>query len=314
MLDIIGITFPVFGLIAVGYFTVWLGMFSADDLKVFGRYVLNIALPALLFMVLSRNPLSEIVHGEYLMVYGGAALVTMGLTYLWFTLRPTGPALRAIAVMGASCPNSGYLGLPILMLALPEIADSAIAMNLFVENLVMVPISLVLLDLSCQREGQSIPKLLAQTFKNIAKRPLVIGMALGILASAVNFQMPVPFERLIGLVAASLAPIALFVIGGSLVGLPMRGNFPIALQITFAKLIVQPLVVAAIIAGLITLGSMSLSTEMQSALIISSAMPMIGIYAILAQEYGHEGMASIALLASVTLGFFTASALLYILL
>lgn len=314
MLEIIGITFPVFGLIALGYAVVWKGLFSQDDLKVFGKYVLNIALPALLFSALARNPISEVFQPEYIAIYGIASLGSMGLSYLWFTLRPTGPARRAIAVMGAGCPNSGYLGLPILMLAFPNVAASAISMNLIVENLVMVPLSLLLLDLSRPRDGQSMAKLLGGIFLGILKRPMIIGMILGMLTSIFGGHLPVPFERLTTLLAGSTAPIALMVIGGSLVGLPLQGNLSMALQIVVTKLILHPALAALTIMAWAALGLSGMDPTLAAALIVSASMPMLGIYAILAQDYGHAGMASMAMLGSVVFGFFTSSALLFLLL
>jgi len=49
------------------------------------------------------------------------------------------------------------------------------------------------------------------------------------------------------------------------------------------------------------------------ALILSAAMPMFGIYTVMAQDYGHEGLASIALLGATAASFFTLSGLLILL-
>ena len=52
---------------------------------------------------------------------------------------------------------------------------------------------------------------------------------------------------------------------------------------------------------------------MAVAVILSAAMPMFGIYTLLAQDYGHEGIASIALLGATAGAFFTLSAFLALL-
>jgi malonate transporter and related proteins len=56
-----------------------------------------------------------------------------------------------------------------------------------------------------------------------------------------------------------------------------------------------------------------LSGDMAVAVILSTAMPMFGIYTLLAQDYGHEGLASLALLGATAGAFFTLSTLLAIL-
>ena len=48
-------------------------------------------------------------------------------------------------------------------------------------------------------------------------------------------------------------------------------------------------------------------------MILSAAMPMFGIYTVLAQEQGLEGLASIAMLAATSAAFVTLSLLLAIL-
>lgn len=313
MLSILEITAPVFGLVALGYAVVWRGLFSQSDLKVLGRYVMNIALPALIFSALTRTSISDAFHPEYIALYAAASLGSMGLSYLWFTLRPTGPARRAIAVTGAGCPNSGYLGFPILMLAFPNVAAQTLAMNVVTESLVMVPLAFLLLDLSRPREGQSMSKVLRGIFFDFIKRPMIIAMFLGMLVSGLGLELPVPLDRLTSIISGSTAAIALIVIGGSLKGLPLQGNVAMAAQIVVSKLLIHPLLAALLLVGTGAIGFNTLEPDFASALIISTAMPMFGIYGIIAQDYGHEGMASMALLGSVVLGFFTSSALLFFL-
>jgi hypothetical protein len=52
---------------------------------------------------------------------------------------------------------------------------------------------------------------------------------------------------------------------------------------------------------------------MWTAVVVSAAMPMLVLYVVFAQEYGHEGVASIALLAATVGAFFTLSTLLFVL-
>jgi malonate transporter and related proteins len=47
--------------------------------------------------------------------------------------------------------------------------------------------------------------------------------------------------------------------------------------------------------------------------LLSAAMPMLGIYTILAQKHGHEEVAAAALLATTVVSFITLSALLWVL-
>ena len=47
-MGVLALTGPIFLVIAAGYITTRLGLFGRSDMRVFGKYVINIALPALL--------------------------------------------------------------------------------------------------------------------------------------------------------------------------------------------------------------------------------------------------------------------------
>lgn len=53
MLDIISITGVIFVLIGAGYVAVWSKVFSASEMTTLGKFVVNLALPALIFQAVS---------------------------------------------------------------------------------------------------------------------------------------------------------------------------------------------------------------------------------------------------------------------
>lgn len=312
MIGILSITFPIFAAIGLGYGTVKGGLFRQSDMRVLGAYVINIALPALIFLSVSSRSLSEVLNPAYLLVYLLGSLATLGLAYLWFTLQGVGPARRAIGAMGSACSNSGYVGYPVMMMILPDIAGLVLAMSVVVENVVIVPLCLVLLDLSRDRQSKSVPKLLVALLLGLLKRPIVIALLLAITTVASGIPLPVAVTKLLSMLAGSASALALLVIGGSLVGLPIKGNRAMAAQIAAGKLLLHPAVMFGAVLLVPMLGLPLLSQELQHAVILTAAMPMMGIYAILAQEYGHEGIASISLLGATVGAFFTLSCLLWL--
>ncbi len=313
MLDILTITFPIFALVALGYGSVWLGPFRPEDMKALGLYVLNIALPALLFKAVAEREVMEVVNPGYLVAYlvGGLAVLALTFGVLW--LQGTGPARRAIGAMGATCPNSAYIGFPVLMLSFPDVAGVVLALNLVVENFVLVPLSLLLLESSRPKTGK--PRLIAlrDLVINVARRPMVIGLLAGMAAMLLGIDVPTGLARLLDLTAASAAALALFVIGGSLAGMPIRGNRMLAFQIVLGKLVLHPACVALAALALPLIGMGLRSPEMHAALILSAAMPMFGVYTILAQDYGHEDVASLAQMGATAGAFVTLTALLALL-
>jgi malonate transporter and related proteins len=307
------ITFPIFALIGVGYGAVRMGLFASSDMKVLGKYVLTIALPALLFNAVASRDLNDVLNLGYIAVFAVGGLLTVAVAFAWFTLQGTGPARRAIATMGAACPNSGFVGYPVMLLVFPDLAGVVLALNMVVENFLLIPLCLMLLEASRDRQGKSLLRIAGRIILNVLRRPMVIGLILGLVVMLLGLQVPQMVTRLMDVLAASSSALALFVIGGSLVGLPVIGQRALAVQIMAAKLLLHPGITAVVLVCLPLIGLPVLSGDMATAVILSTAMPMFGIYTLLAQDYGHEGIASLALLGATVGAFFTLSALLAVL-
>ncbi len=304
---ILGITFPIYAAIAIGYLVVAKGWFSGAEMRVLGKYVLNIALPALLFMAVASRDITEVFHPGYMLVFLLGGLATIAAAWVWFTLVGADRPWRAVAVMGSTCPNSGFVGFPVMLLAFPDIAGIILALNMLVENIVLIPICLILMDLAKTGQSRSILHTVAATLWGVITRPFVIGLLLGLVVSLLQIPIPGAASRLFDMFAASASALSLIVVGGSLVGLNMAGNRSRALQVAAGKLLLHPALVAAAALGLTGLGLVALSPDMLAAVILSAAMPMFGIYTVLAQHLGLEGVASIAMLAATSLAFVTLS-------
>ncbi len=312
MLSVLGITFPIFAAIAIGYVAVWKGPFRPDDMRVLGKYVLNVALPALLFNAVATRDVSSVLQPNYIAVMAAATVSIIGLTYLGLRLSGIGPARRAIAALGTAAPNSAYVGYPVLLLALPDVAETVLALNLLVEGFIMLPLVMALMDLSRAESSRGFMRAVAHSLVETVKRPFMIGLILGLVVSLTGLPLPEPFLRLTSLLAASASALALVVIGGTLFGLPLRGDVGLAGVIAAGKLLLHPVLVVAAIAVFAGFGVV-LSPEMRVAAILSAAMPMLSIYPVLAQPYGHEGIASLSLLLATSAAFVTLTLLLSIL-
>lgn len=314
MLTVLGIIFPVFAMIAVGYGVVWKGLVSQSDVGGLGRLVVNVCLPALLFSAVTGSDHSDFTRPLYLCVYAVGGLVNMLIMWTIASAAGAEPTRRAAATLGASVANSAYIGYPILLLALPELAGPAFAMNVVVENFLFLPLGLILLQQSRTATDNSPLRTAKRLLKNILTRPMLLGLFAGIVVAFAGIPLPDAFVRLVDMIASATPAVALFFIGGTLVGLPLRGHLTYAALVATAKLIVMPALVALLLFILSGFGFQFTNPMMASALILSAAVPVFGMYAIFAQEVGHEGMASIAMLASVVGAFFTLSALLIVLL
>jgi predicted permease len=323
-MDILSITGPIYLAIAVGYGATRAGWFQRSDLRVLGQFVFQVALPALLFNALSQRPLANIVHMDYL---GAYLLGSLGLLLpAWWLLRHGAghsASLSACKAMGMSNSNSGYVGYPIAMLLMgaPN-AGVVLALNMLVENLFILPLALALADLDrgasdangtarAQQPGwlsrlRWLARTLGLALKGMVRNPLVLAIVAGMAVSLMGVVLPSPVTRTVHLFAQASGALALFVIGGNMVGLKVRGLIkPVAL-IAAGKLVLHPALMALMVFWLVPVADPVLRTGA----VLMACMPMLGIYPILSQKHGHEGLASAALLATTVASFFTISAVL----
>ena len=311
MLDILSITGPIYITIFLGYLTTRMGLFARADMRVIGKFVINIALPALLFRAISQRQLGEIFNLSYLLAYLVGSLLVIGCGYLWS--RRVGrysPTESTFYVMGMSCSNSGFVGYPILLLFLEPLAGVCLALNLIVENLLIIPLFLAKAELS---RDEYLPwhHLFLRTLSRLAVNPLIIALLAGVIISLSGIGLPVIFIKTVNLFALSSSALSLFFIGGTLVGIPIRKIGPRVLTIVLGKLIFHPISVFIIILVLPLVGLPALDTSMTRAAVIMAAVPMLSVYSILALKYGQEDVCSAAMLITTVSSFFTLSLLLW---
>lgn len=308
MLQTLAITGPIYLVIALGYLAVYTEVFTKTDMRVLGTYVVKFALPALVFTALSQRPVSEILDGRYLANYAIGSLVVMAIAFAWGWRRQGKSfTLSALCGLGMSSSNSGFIGFPIAV----QVTGSAsaavgLAMCMLVENLVMIPLTLVMAD-SGHASGGKWHRLLAQSLAQLARNPVILAIVGGFAIAMTGVQITGVLARTINMLATSSAAVSLFVIGGTLVGLETKGMRRDVSAIALGKLMLHPLAV-----GLMMWLLPPDDLIMSAVGVMFAGMPMLSIYPILAQKYGFEDMCAAALLLATGLSFLTVSVILWL--
>lgn len=312
MLDILAITSPIYVTILIGFLATRFGWFDKAAMRNFGAFVIKLALPALLFNALAQRRFGDILNVSYLFAYAGGSLALVALSYVCCRrLARLDQSTSAIYAMGMTCSNSGFIGYPILLLTFAPVAGVALAMNVIVENVLVLPLLLAMAERGGSASGPW-HKMAGRSFAQLARNPIVIGTAAGLLVSLLGWKLPGPAERTVAMFALSSSALSLFVIGGTLVGLQIRGLARRALPVVITKLVGHPLAVLAGVAAAPLLGLPPLEPMLAMAAVLLAAMPMASIYPILSQAYGHEEFSATALVITIIASFFTLSGLLWI--
>lgn len=310
MFEILSITGVIFVLVGVGFAMVRLGVFAAGDVAALGKFVVNLALPALIFRAVSAHPLSEIANPGYLGAYLFGSLAVFGLGYLW-SRRLTGatPLGGTFDAMGMSCANSGFVGFPVALMALPDVASTALALNMIIENLVMIPLVLVLAE-HARGGGMAGAALARQIGLRLVQSPIVIGLVLGLVVSASGLQLPTVVAKPVEVIAAASAAVSLTVIGGTLAGLPLRAVRLPVLGVVLGKLVLHPVAVALGLGLMALLGLGVGDAHLAAAAVVFASTPAMAVYPILAQRYGEARSASLAMFVMTAASFVTISVVL----
>lgn len=302
MLDILAITGPIFIVIAVGFAAVRSGLFAKADTRALGAFVINIALPAVLFKALSQRSFGEVMNLTHLAAYaiGSLAVFGTGVAVMRVLRRQPMPK-AAIVGMGMAMSNSAFIGFPVALQLFGQVAAVGLALALIVENLILLPLVIALAE-SCGDNGARVGRVVAQTFARLLKNPIVLAIVAGFGASIVGLRPPLMLAKAIDMLALASAPVALFVIGGALVGQKVGGMVGDLGLIAAGKLVLHPLAVL----GMFWLLP-PVDPVLQMAGVLFASAPMATVYPIIGQKYGQDGMCSAALVVTTVASFVTLS-------
>ena len=302
MFDVLAITAPIFIIIILGYLASALKLLSREQVRGVGTFVIIFCLPALVIRALAERPISEVFNYHYLLAYGVASVGSFAVGFTVFRrVRKASIANSAIAGMGMSVSNSGFIGYPIAAMVVGPPAVVALALGMIIENLVMIPLALAMAEAG-EQQGGSPREVVVETLKRLGKNPLILSIIIGGALSLAHVHIPVAPLTVIQMLAQASAPAALFVIGGVLYGTKVRGQLDELGLISAGKLLVHPLIL-----GFMFWVLNDVPVPMMLAGLVIASAPMMSVYPILGQRFGLEERCAAALVLGTLASFFTVS-------
>jgi len=283
-----------------------LGVLVAPEVRALGKFVVKFALPALLFRALSQPDVVQMFDARYLVAYGGASVFLLLAVYAYARrIRGSDAPYAALLGMGMSFSNSGFVGYPIVLQWIGPSAGVALALCMMVENLVMLPLTLTLAE-GGGAHGDTWRKALAKSLARILVNPMIVAILLGFAVALSRMRVPGVIAKTVDLLAGASTAVALFVIGGTLVGLELRAVLRDVSAVAVGKLLAHPLVVFAVLQV-----AAPADARLRAAAVAYAAVPMLSIYPILGQSYGHERFCAGALLLATLASFMTITLILW---
>jgi hypothetical protein len=144
---------------------------------------------------------------------------------------------------------------------------------------------------------------------NVAKNPLPLSIALGIVVSASGVPMPIPVEKWLDLLGAAAAPCALFAIGLFLSDKSVKSGLAEASLATLVKMVIQPLLAMVVLPFFVDLQSVPGKVA-----VLMAALPTAANAFVLAKQFDIQvEQNSASILLSTAFSVVSLSALLVML-
>jgi len=314
VLSILLVTFPFFALVLCGYVAARRALLPQAAIPGLNTFVLYFALPCMLYRFGASTPIAQLLDGALVVVYLLCALVMVAFTMAVTLGRDHGRIGWNDASFGAlvaAFPNTGFMGVPLLVALLGAQAAGPAIVTIVVDLLVTSSLCIALSRLdSADMHGAEVAA--QKALRGVALNPMPWAIVLGALASWLQWSLPQPVMQTVGLLADAASPVALFTIGAVLARSQMNSTSrtPLGdyLPITLIKLIVHPTLLLALGLAAIALG-LPLDPFALTVLVLVAALPSASNVAILAERFGADnGRIARIILLSTVLAFFSFSA------
>ena len=275
MLEIFLKTLPFFGLIGLGWFAGQTRFFTAEATAWLTKFVFYFALSAMLFRFSATLKLDELFDLNFVLAYLLGSGAVWALAFAVARARRLPTAMAAMESHTAMTGNTGFLGVPMLVVLLGPAAVGPVLMVLASDLIVFS--SIITIVVTAARHGQVSVAPLAL---GLVRNPMIVSMVAGLAWAGLRLPMPGPLEEFVSILGAAATPGALFAIGASLAGRSAEKPAP-ALWLSFAKLVLHPLAVA-----FAALYVFPVEPYAAGVMISAAAPPVAGNVYILAQHYG----------------------------
>ena len=292
---LLSLTAPLFLLVLLGYLLMRGFGWPAAMSEALTRFVFSVAVPALLFRMMSGFSRLPPVDLRLLLAYfGGCAIVFAAGRVVAHGLFRMDGAAQSVFAVGGVFANTVLLGVPLAQITLGEAAMPTVSLVLVFNALLLW--TLVTASVEWARRRDLSWTGLARTGFDVVTNPIVGSILAGTAFGYTGATLPAIADRTLELVAQVAAPLSLIALGMGLAEFRVRDGWQASVAIAAMKLGVQPLVVFAL-ARLLALPQL----ETQAIVMLASLPVAANVYLMARQFATLEGTVAASLVISTAL-------------
>ena len=241
MLHVASLTAPLFLLVLLGFALTRLGWpRSASDALT--RFVFNVAVPTLLFRLMSGFSRLPSVDARLLVAFFGGCLVVYAIGRIaaasLFRMDGVG---QSVFAMGGIFANTVLLGIPLTKVTLGDAAMPVLSLVLVFNSLVLW--TLVTVSVEWARHRDFSLSGLWRTARGVSTNPIVASILAGTVFGFAGLPLPGVIERTLAMVGDAAVPLSLIALGMGLADFDIRSGWRESIAIAALKMVAQPLVV-----------------------------------------------------------------------
>jgi malonate transporter and related proteins len=233
---------PLFAIVLAGYLLALWPRWPKSWTAWASKFVFNVALPAMLFHLMSgMGSMPPVKVGVLLAFFGGCFIVfVLGriVAARFFGLDSTA---QSVFAMGGIFSNNVLLGLPMVKITLGAAAVPSAALIIVFNAFTLW--TLVSISIEWSKHGSFTVQGMGKMALGVITSPLVAGIVFGTLFGLSGLTMPTVADRALALVSKIAGPGALLILGMGLVQYGVRSGWQHSVTITALKLAVFPLTV-----------------------------------------------------------------------
>lgn len=284
----------------------WLGLLKSSHSEVLNRFVFSLAMPAFIFISLSRVPADDFFDIPYLTALAGGMFSCLFIGFLVarfvFARSASAAGIQSLCAMYSS---TGYIGLPLVLLLFGDDALVPGVIGAVITGGVFMPLGILLAELDAAPSHRSN---LTAPLVAVARNPVIIATVAGLTCSGLAIEVAEPVAKFCDLVGQAYIPCSLFAAGLFLAGAPKVKNSPEVIWLLAVKLLVHPAITYWIAVDWLNLSGMILTI-----VVLQAALPTGVPVFVLAQAYRVQmATANMAVVASTVCSLITLSIILFL--
>lgn len=239
---ILALTAPLFCLVLVGYALTRWGGWSAELADALTRFVFCVAVPALLFRLMSDFSRLPPVDARLLVAYFGACLaIFVASRVIAARVFHLDGVAQSVFALGGIFSNNVLLGVPLARVTLGERSLPAISLVLVFNALLLWTLATVSVEWARHRSLSWSGYF--QSAKAVLANPIVASILLGTIWGFIALPLPGVIDQTLQLMSEAAIPLSLIALGMGLAKYGIREGWRISAAMTAMKLAGQPLAV-----------------------------------------------------------------------